>query len=106
MQLNLAYSFSCPCVGNGVVIHLPGLFEEGDKNEKKGISRKSTLHPARTSVYSDEYVLCSLRCDFYSLTRSERLGEETNSLRQSSPWCVQYTYLFIEVRPALNRMRT
>lgn len=23
--------------GNGVVIHLPGLFEEGDKNEKKGI---------------------------------------------------------------------
>lgn len=22
--------------GNGVVIHLPGLFEEGDKNDKKG----------------------------------------------------------------------
>lgn len=26
-----------PCVaGNGVVIHLPGLFEEAEKNEKKG----------------------------------------------------------------------
>ncbi|XP_062378847.1 adenylosuccinate synthetase isozyme 1 [Sardina pilchardus] len=24
-------------IGNGVVIHLPGLFEEGDKNEKKGL---------------------------------------------------------------------
>lgn len=23
-------------LGNGVVIHLPGLFEEGDKNDKKG----------------------------------------------------------------------
>lgn len=29
----LCFAFS----GNGVVIHLPGLFEEGDKNEKKGI---------------------------------------------------------------------
>lgn len=36
-------------------------------------------------------------CDFYSLTRSERLGEETDSLRQSSPWYVQYMSLFIEV---------
>lgn len=25
--------------GNGVVIHLPGLFEEIDKNEKKGIAQ-------------------------------------------------------------------
>lgn len=23
--------------GNGVVIHLPGLFEEAEKNEKKGL---------------------------------------------------------------------
>ncbi|CAO2587515.1 Adenylosuccinate synthetase isozyme 1 [Lemmus lemmus] len=29
---------SAPCVaGNGVVIHLPGLFEEAEKNEKKGL---------------------------------------------------------------------
>ena len=28
----------CLFAGNGVVIHLPGLFEEGDKNEKKGMS--------------------------------------------------------------------
>ena len=28
--------------GNGVVIHLPGLFEEGDKNEKKGMCKWST----------------------------------------------------------------
>lgn len=31
--------------GNGVVIHLPGLFEEGDKNEKKGVSKLSTRTP-------------------------------------------------------------
>lgn len=30
-------AFSLDLLGNGVVIHLPGLFEEGDKNEKKGI---------------------------------------------------------------------
>uniref|UniRef100_A0A3Q1B364 Adenylosuccinate synthetase isozyme 1 n=1 Tax=Amphiprion ocellaris TaxID=80972 RepID=A0A3Q1B364_AMPOC len=28
---------SVSLIGNGVVIHLPGLFEEGDKNEKKGL---------------------------------------------------------------------
>uniref|UniRef100_A0A3B5BIA5 Adenylosuccinate synthetase n=1 Tax=Stegastes partitus TaxID=144197 RepID=A0A3B5BIA5_9TELE len=28
---------SISLIGNGVVIHLPGLFEEGDKNEKKGL---------------------------------------------------------------------
>uniref|UniRef100_A0A7N6B2Z5 Adenylosuccinate synthetase n=1 Tax=Anabas testudineus TaxID=64144 RepID=A0A7N6B2Z5_ANATE len=28
---------STSLIGNGVVIHLPGLFEEGDKNEKKGL---------------------------------------------------------------------
>ena len=26
----------CSLVGNGVVIHLPGLFEEAENNEKKG----------------------------------------------------------------------
>lgn len=36
------YILCCSLAGNGVVIHLPGLFEEGDKNEKKGIgSRRS-----------------------------------------------------------------
>ena len=30
------FRFSSDSAGNGVVIHLPGLFEEGDKNEKKG----------------------------------------------------------------------
>ncbi|KAK0132313.1 Adenylosuccinate synthetase isozyme 1 [Merluccius polli] len=30
-------SKSTSLIGNGVVIHLPGLFEEGDKNEKKGL---------------------------------------------------------------------
>lgn len=30
-------AFSLHLLGNGVVIHLPGLFEEGDKNDKKGI---------------------------------------------------------------------
>ena len=28
---------SCGCQGNGVVVHLPGLFEEIEKNEKKGL---------------------------------------------------------------------
>ncbi|XP_057715714.1 adenylosuccinate synthetase isozyme 1 isoform X1 [Corythoichthys intestinalis] len=28
---------SISLIGNGVVIHLPGLFEEGDKNERKGL---------------------------------------------------------------------
>uniref|UniRef100_A0A671X944 Adenylosuccinate synthetase n=1 Tax=Sparus aurata TaxID=8175 RepID=A0A671X944_SPAAU len=31
---------STSLIGNGVVIHLPGLFEEGDKNEKKGTCLK------------------------------------------------------------------
>ncbi|KAM9708653.1 adenylosuccinate synthetase isozyme 1 [Menidia menidia] len=30
-------SKSISMIGNGVVIHLPGLFEEGDKNDKKGL---------------------------------------------------------------------
>lgn len=34
---------SCLCLGNGVVIHLPGLFEEGDKNEKKGKAKSEPL---------------------------------------------------------------
>lgn len=34
---SFTYSSSSALLGNGVVIHLPGLFEEGDKNEKKGI---------------------------------------------------------------------
>lgn len=29
--------------GNGVVIHLPGLFEEAEKNERKGKSECSTF---------------------------------------------------------------
>lgn len=34
------------CVaGNGVVVHLPGLFEEAEKNEKKGGSASSRTHP-------------------------------------------------------------
>merc|ERR1719369_1859738 len=28
---------SISLIGNGVVIHLPGLFEEAEKNEKKGL---------------------------------------------------------------------
>lgn len=36
-HLNVTSHKSVPCVaGNGVVIHLPGLFEEAEKNEKKG----------------------------------------------------------------------
>lgn len=35
--------FPCAVTGNGVVIHLPGLFEEGDKNEKKGIYKNRDL---------------------------------------------------------------
>uniref|UniRef100_A0A671X9H2 Adenylosuccinate synthetase n=1 Tax=Sparus aurata TaxID=8175 RepID=A0A671X9H2_SPAAU len=57
---------STSLIGNGVVIHLPGLFEEGDKNEKKGTC---TPHETRSS---------------------ERLGEETNCLRQSSPWLFDF----------------
>lgn len=43
---------SCPCItGNGVVIHLPGLFEEAEKNEKKGRSWSySLLCPAACSA--------------------------------------------------------
>lgn len=29
--------------GNGVVIHLPGLFEEAEKNERKGKSERCTV---------------------------------------------------------------
>ncbi|CAL8286211.1 unnamed protein product [Lota lota] len=38
-------SKSISLIGNGVVIHLPGLFEEGDKNEKKGLSEFSSQTP-------------------------------------------------------------
>ena len=30
--------FTCPPTGNGVVVHLPGLFDEIKKNEAKGLS--------------------------------------------------------------------
>lgn len=78
-----AFFFSSPLTGNGVVIHLPGLFEEGDKNEKKGIMKKYAV-----VGNSPGCMLYSLGCDISSLSRSERLGEETYRLRQSSPWCV------------------
>lgn len=35
--------------GNGVVIHLPGLFEEAEKNEKKGRLRDLREAEQRTS---------------------------------------------------------
>lgn len=41
--LQPAFPFPCAVTGNGVVIHLPGLFEEGDKNEKKGIYKSRHL---------------------------------------------------------------
>lgn len=31
-------------LGNGVVIHLPGLFEEAEKNVKKGKGKRMSLH--------------------------------------------------------------
>ena len=37
---SLMLKLSLFLLGNGVVIHLPGLFEEGDKNEKKGKKKK------------------------------------------------------------------
>lgn len=45
------YNRCCFLAGNGVVIHLPGLFEEGDKNEKKGIgSRRCELDSKSKTV--------------------------------------------------------
>lgn len=35
--LLLKQKFCVYLLGNGVVIHLPGLFEEAEKNEKKGL---------------------------------------------------------------------
>lgn len=35
--LILQQKFCVYLLGNGVVIHLPGLFEEAEKNEKKGL---------------------------------------------------------------------
>lgn len=35
----------CCVAGNGVVVHLPGLFEEAEKNEKKGKSESAHTHP-------------------------------------------------------------
>lgn len=83
------YCFSSLLVGNGVVIHLPGLFEEGDKNEKKGIFGERFTQCAR--VYTERSVCYTQRCDLSSLNRSERLGEQTYRLRPSSPRCVQFT---------------
>uniref|UniRef100_A0A3Q2Z582 Uncharacterized protein n=1 Tax=Hippocampus comes TaxID=109280 RepID=A0A3Q2Z582_HIPCM len=40
---------SISLIGNGVVIHLPGLFEEGDKNEKKGLTY-SILNSVFTNI--------------------------------------------------------
>lgn len=36
--------------GNGVVIHLPGLFEEAEKNEKKGKSKLLQTCPVPDTV--------------------------------------------------------
>lgn len=73
------YNLCCSLAGNGVVIHLPGLFEEGDKNEKKGIGS------GRSGLVSELKTVCEcLLC----VCRSEGLGEETHRLRQSSPRCV------------------
>lgn len=73
------YNLCRSLAGNGVVIHLPGLFEEGDKNEKKGTgSRRSGLDSKLKTVC--DFLLC--------VCRSEGLGEETHRLRQSSPRCV------------------
>jgi len=100
------YPSSSAPVGNGVVIHLPGLFEEGDKNEKKGILRERIPVTHNAEVYIIIWIsVYSLKCHLYSLTRSERLGEETYRLRQSSPWYVQNIILrrvvyFIQISTA------
>lgn len=37
--------------GNGVVIHLPGLFDEAEKNLQKG--KGKTVHPSNISIQSN-----------------------------------------------------
>lgn len=78
-------------IGNGVVIHLPGLFEEGDKNDKKGISY--CCKKKNKSVNWSHAVLAGIWF-LFCVYRSERLGEETHCLWQSSHWYVQ---MFIRV---------
>lgn len=53
--LQPAFLFPRTVTGNGVVIHLPGLFEEGDKNDKKGIyrNRDLTKRDALFSFFAD-----------------------------------------------------
>lgn len=52
-------TFLQPCyfarahTGNGVVIHLPGLFEEGDKNEKKGIYKNGHVTNREMGFFSN-----------------------------------------------------
>lgn len=51
--------FLCLPTGNGVVIHLPGLFEEAEKNEKKG---KFSLNGLKTSEAEKIGVMANQRC--------------------------------------------
>lgn len=46
--------------GNGVVIHLPGLFEEAEKNLQKGkgnVSSINTCIPVHACVYTYRHIL-------------------------------------------------
>ncbi len=80
--------------GNGVVIHLPGLFEEAEKNESKGKGAWQVVALNTYSRITDRHtnklclIMWRLKSVFVCAFRSKRLGEEVDHLRQSTHWWV------------------
>uniref|UniRef100_A0A3P9JKK5 Adenylosuccinate synthetase n=1 Tax=Oryzias latipes TaxID=8090 RepID=A0A3P9JKK5_ORYLA len=69
-------------IGNGVVIHIPGMFEEAEKNERKGKGECSPVVMLKKTAFIE---LSLMRLNRHLIVfRPERLGEEVDHLRQGT----------------------
>lgn len=69
----------CVIVGNGVVIHLPGLFEEAEKNVRKGKGLSVCLFVKPLRLWGHV-------SNSSSIHRSGGMGEEADHLRPGTHW--------------------
>uniref|UniRef100_A0AAY4DIY3 Adenylosuccinate synthetase n=1 Tax=Denticeps clupeoides TaxID=299321 RepID=A0AAY4DIY3_9TELE len=94
-------------IGNGVVIHLPGLFEEAEKNEKKGKGQSVVIVLGTTKkgigpVYSAKAARSGLRiCDL--LSDFEEFSERYKVLAQQ--YKSMYPTLEIDIDGELEKLK-
>uniref|UniRef100_A0A7N6B3E2 Adenylosuccinate synthetase n=1 Tax=Anabas testudineus TaxID=64144 RepID=A0A7N6B3E2_ANATE len=92
---------STSLIGNGVVIHLPGLFEEGDKNEKKGLKgwEKRLIVSDRAHLVFDFHQVVD------GLQETERQAQEGKNSRPNYDYQSMYPSLTVDVEDQLKKLK-